>query len=91
MAHDGHDREDKRAALPRRLLRRERAALYLDISPPSFDKLRRAGILPPPRMLEGFRVWDSADLDRYIEQLPYEGEQADDYEAELDRILGTAN
>jgi hypothetical protein len=73
MANEGHDSEDKRAALPRRMLRRERAAAYLGISPASFDKLRKAGVVPPPKLLEGFRVWDACDLDDYVESLPYEG------------------
>lgn len=59
----------------RRLLRRERAAAYLDISPGSFDKLVRDGVAPPAKRLHSFKVWDRADLDALVDTLPYEGLQ----------------
>lgn len=55
-----------------RLLRRERAAAYLDISAGSFDKLVRDGILPPAKVLHSFKVWDRTDLDALADTLPYE-------------------
>lgn len=56
-----------------RLLRRERAASYLDISPGSFDKLVREGVLPAAKKLDSFKVWDRADLDALADRLPYDG------------------
>lgn len=59
-----------------RLFRREKAAAYLDISPGSFDKLVRDGVLPPPKMLHSFKVWDRADLDSTVDDLNYDGSAA---------------
>ena len=59
-----------------RLLRRERAAQYLDISPNSFDKLVRDGVLPSPKKLESFKVWDRSDLDALADALPYQGSES---------------
>lgn len=55
-----------------RLFRRERAAAYLDISPGSFDKLVREGVLPSPKVLHSFKVWDKDDLDAMVDALPYD-------------------
>lgn len=59
-----------------RLLRRERAAQYLDISPGSFDKLVREGAIPAPKILESFKVWDRTDLDALADTLPYHGAES---------------
>lgn len=73
-----------------RLLRRERAAFYLDISPSKFDQLVRDKKLPPPKAHHGFKEWDRLDLDAHCDQLPYEGAAApDDEPSDLDRMLGT--
>lgn len=56
-----------------RLLRRERAAAYLDMSPVSFDKLVKGGVLPAPKRLHSFKVWDRSDLDALADTLPYDG------------------
>lgn len=61
-----------------RLLRRERAAAYLDMSPGSFDKLVKDGVLPAPKRLHSFRVWDRSDLDALADTLPYDGASAPD-------------
>lgn len=62
-----------------RLLRRERAAAYLDISPPYFDKLVKDGCLPPPKKLgENVKGWDTQDLDARVDVLPYAGGAAPD-------------
>ena len=54
-----------------RLLRRERAAVYLDVSATKFDQLVKDGLVPPPKVLERMKVWDRADLDAAADQLPY--------------------
>ncbi|PPD09713.1 MAG: hypothetical protein CTY36_02950 [Methylocystis sp.] len=57
-----------------RLLRRERAAAYLDISPAHFDALVRSGALPPPKRLgSAVKAWDARDLDAHVDDLPYDG------------------
>jgi hypothetical protein len=61
------------------LLRRERAAAYLDISPVHFDKMVREGKLPPPKRLDNnIRAWLVPDLYRKAVGLPYDGESAPD-------------
>jgi hypothetical protein len=62
----------KASVVSPRLLRRERAAAYLDISAGSFDKLVRDGVVPPAKVLHSFKVWDRADLDALADALPYE-------------------
>lgn len=59
-----------------RLLRRERAAAYLDVSPSTFDKLVRDGLLPAPKTFQNFKTWDRADLDAFADHLPYAGESS---------------
>jgi len=68
------------ASIAPRLLRRERAAAYLDMSPGSFDKLVKDGVLPAPKKLYSFKVWDRSDLDVLADTLPYDGpaEKADE-------------
>lgn len=61
------------AQIQPRLLRRERAAVYLDVSPTTFDKLVRDGLLPAPKRLHSMKVWDRVDLDQCADMLPYEG------------------
>jgi prophage regulatory protein len=61
-----------------RLLRRERAASYLDISPGAFDKLVKEKKLPPPKVNHGFKEWDRLDLDAHVDALPYDGAASPD-------------
>jgi predicted DNA-binding transcriptional regulator AlpA len=56
---------------PRGLSRVE-AAHYLGISPSKFDQLRKDGRIPPPRMIDGRKVWDVRDLDAAFEAFPLE-------------------
>lgn len=57
-----------------RMLRRERAALYCDLSPRAFDALVKAGALPRARVLGNVKAWCRVDLDAALNALPYEGE-----------------
>ena len=60
--------------ITRRLLRREKTAAYLDISARHLDLLRERGAIPLPKQLsEAVFARDIADLDRYIDSLPYAG------------------
>jgi prophage regulatory protein len=61
-----------RPSIAPRLLRRERAAVYLDISPVTFDRLVKDGTLPAPKKLYSFKVWDRDDLDALVDHLPYD-------------------
>lgn len=59
------------ANLTPRLLRRERAAAYLDVSPNTFDRMVKDGVAPAPKRLQGMKAWDRADLDAFADHLPY--------------------
>lgn len=62
---------EKRSVTPR-LLRRERAAAYLDMSPGSFDKLVKDGVIPAPKRLHSFKIWDRDELDAFADHLPHD-------------------
>lgn len=59
-------------ALPRRGLSREEAAMYLGIGAGTFDEMRVAGQIEPPRLIKGRKLWDIRDLDMAFEALPRE-------------------
>lgn len=63
---------------PPRGLSRCEAANYVGISPAKFDQLVKDGRMPPPRRIDGRRVWDRSQLDSHFDQLPG---GADDAEA----------
>ncbi len=60
---------------PRRGLSRIEAAIYLGISPSKFDELRKAGRVPPPRLIDGRKVWDVKELDFAFEAFPLESNE----------------
>lgn len=60
------------AALPRRGLSREEAAIYLGIGATLFDQMRSRGQIEPPRLIRGRKLWDIRDLDMAFEALPRE-------------------
>jgi predicted DNA-binding transcriptional regulator AlpA len=67
----------KHDALPNSLppvgLRRPVAAAYYGVSAATFDKLRKAGSIPKPRLiLEGIEVWSRYELDEAFHALPTE-------------------
>jgi predicted DNA-binding transcriptional regulator AlpA len=68
---------EKRLVIPR-LLRRERAATYLDMSPVTFDKLVKDGVIPSPKKLHSFKMWDRDELDAFADHLPHDGANAPD-------------
>jgi predicted DNA-binding transcriptional regulator AlpA len=62
--------------LPPRLIGREAAAAYVNVSPNTFDLMVNLGLMPKPRMLVGKRrAWDVRDLDAAIDALPHDGEE----------------
>jgi hypothetical protein len=60
------------ASLPRRGLSREEAAMYLGISGSTFDEMRSAGQIEPPRLIKDRKLWDIRDLDMAFDALPRE-------------------
>ena len=79
-------------ALPpaaRRCFDRKEAASYIGVSPTTFDKLVRAGTIPPPIEFLGRKVWDVRALDRVLdaESGIDSDHSAKGYEDHLDREL----
>jgi predicted DNA-binding transcriptional regulator AlpA len=57
-----------------RLINRDAAAAYVNVSPNTFDEMVKAGKMPQPKLLTGRRkAWDVRALDIYIDNLPTVG------------------
>jgi predicted DNA-binding transcriptional regulator AlpA len=57
-----------------RLISREAASAYVNVSPTTFDEMVKAGKMPRPKLLTGRRkAWDVRGLDIYIDNLPTAG------------------
>lgn len=56
--------------VPRRGLSRDEAAMYVGVSASKFDELVSDGRMPPPRRIDGRKVWDIRSLDLYFDALP---------------------
>lgn len=56
-------------AYPPRLLRADRAAAYLDMSPSKFLDLVSRGRLPKPVRIDRMTSWDRRELDSAVEDL----------------------
>lgn len=57
-----------------RLISREAAAAYVDVSPNTFDELVKAGKMPRAKLLTDRRkAWDVRQLDSCIDNLPSVG------------------
>jgi hypothetical protein len=63
--------------LPPRLIAREAAAAYVNVSPNTFDDMVASGTMPKPRIIVGCRrkAWDLRDLDSAVDALPHDGEE----------------
>lgn len=58
-----------------RLIGREAAAAYIDVSPVKFDEMVRDGRMPRPKLLGGRRkAWDVRALDAAVDLLPVDGD-----------------
>ncbi len=75
-----HARFDVR---PRRLLRREDAAFYLDVSPTKFDQMVADGRMPKPCRIDGCVRWDIRKLDIAADLISDPEEAAHGREIEL--------
>lgn len=62
----------KSRTVPRRGLSRQEAAEYLGVSPTTFDTMRAAGQVEPPRLIGARKLWDIRDLDMAFDALPRE-------------------
>jgi hypothetical protein len=60
-------------SLPRRGLSRDESAMYFGISGGLFDQMRADGLIEPPRLIGGRKLWDIRDLDIAFDALPLEG------------------
>jgi predicted DNA-binding transcriptional regulator AlpA len=62
-----------------RLISREAAAAYVNVSPNTFDEMVKAGTMPQPKLLTNRRkAWDVRALDRAVDNLPTAGVVPDD-------------
>jgi predicted DNA-binding transcriptional regulator AlpA len=62
--------------LPPRLINREAAAAYVNVSPNTFDQMVERGLMPRPRILFGRRrAWDIRELDIATDALPHDGDE----------------
>lgn len=54
-----------------RMLRRENAAAYIDVSPGTFDRLVQNGDIPAPLTFprSTVKAWDRHDLDGFVQSL----------------------
>lgn len=73
----------RQAALPPslapRLIGREAAAAFVNVSPTKFDEMVKEGVMPRPKRLGGRRkAWDVRALDAAVDNLPIEANDNDD-------------
>lgn len=62
-----------------RLINRDAAAAYVNLSPNAFDEMIKAGKMPQPKQLTGRRhAWDVRALDVALDHLPVVGNSAPD-------------
>jgi predicted DNA-binding transcriptional regulator AlpA len=79
----------RQAALPPtlapRLINREAAAAYVNVSPNTFDEMVKTGKMPKPKQLAGRRqAWDVRALDVAVDNLPTVGGDMDDTWSDID-------
>jgi predicted DNA-binding transcriptional regulator AlpA len=61
-------------SLAPRLINRDAAAAYVNLSPNTFDEMVKAGRMPKPKQLTGRRMaWDVRALDAAVDHLPTAG------------------
>jgi len=56
----------------RRGLSRNDAAAYVGCGPTKFDEMVADGRMPPPRRIDGRKIWDVRELDASFEDLPHD-------------------
>ena len=60
----------------RRGLSRNDAANYVGCGPTKFDEMVADGRMPPPRRIDGRKVWDVCELDPHFDALPHDDSAA---------------
>jgi predicted DNA-binding transcriptional regulator AlpA len=60
----------------RRGLSRNDAAAYVGCGPTKFDEMVADGRMPPPRRIDGRKVWDVVELDSHFDALPHDDSAA---------------
>ena len=65
----------------RRGLDEVEAAVYISLSPSKFRQMVLQGLMPRPRLAGRRRIWDVDELDRAFRELPREGGEASDDQA----------
>ncbi|MBJ3774346.1 helix-turn-helix transcriptional regulator [Acuticoccus mangrovi] len=78
------DRTDGRAYPPFGMTRQE-AARHLMVSPATFDRWVKEGVMPKPRRRGGIARWVRLEIEEAALRLPTEGEATDE-DKWLDRI-----
>jgi len=64
-----------------RLISREAAAAYVNVSPTTFDEMVKNGTMPKSRRLSGRRkAWDVRALDAAVDSLPFENNDNDTWD-----------
>ena len=56
----------------RRGLSRLDSAAYVGVGPTKFDEMVSDGRMPPPRRIDGRKVWDVHELDACYDGLPHD-------------------
>ncbi len=70
-----------------RLISREAAAAYVNVSPTTFDEMVKDGTMPKPRRLSGRRkAWDVRALDAAIDDLAIGNDDNDNDDDSWDNI-----
>ena len=59
-----------RTGLAPRGLSREQSSAYIGVSAAKFDAMVKDGRMPPPKCVDGRRVWDRHRLDMAFDALP---------------------
>lgn len=68
-------RRDLPNSLPPRLVDLETAAAYLSLSASKFAALVKEGRAPRPRVIDRRKAFEVSALDRFADELPYDGEE----------------
>jgi hypothetical protein len=59
----------------RRGLDEHGVAAYLSLPPGAFGRLVEQGLMPRPRVVEGYRIWDIEEVDLAFSALPRQGDE----------------
>lgn len=66
-------------AFPPRTLRKAKAAAYVGVPVPAFERMVSSGEMPDPFPMAGAEAWDIRDLDRAVDDLKAGAMRATDW------------